>query len=195
MKPFTRTLIVAAGATLAATSAAQAHTVGTAGAGLVQGLTHPLLGLDHLLAIAALGVWAMRNGGRAQWQAPLAFLTCLVGGAALALAGISVPSVETGIAASLLMLGLLVAGAVRMPALAVIGLAGLFGLLHGHAHGLEMPQTAPVLGYGLGFVAASAGLQLVAMALAAGLTDGRAATALRLGGGAVAASAFLLIAI
>lgn len=195
MKLFTKALVVATGAIVAATTAAQAHTVGTAAAGFPQGLAHPFLGFDHLMAMVALGAWATQHGGRGRWQAPLAFLACLVGGAALALAGVSVPSVETVIAASVLVLGLLIAGAVRMPAFAVIGLAGVFGLFHGHAHGLEMPQAAPVLGYGLGFVAASAGLQLIGMAAAAALTGERAAKALRLGGAAAAASALLLIVI
>jgi urease accessory protein len=133
-----------------------AHTFGAHGMGLVAGLSHPFLGLDHLLAMTAVGLWAAQLGGQALWRIPLAFVTSTAAGAALGAYGLTLPGVETGIVLSVLLLGLLIAAATRLPIAAGMGLVALFALFHGHAHGLEMPQAATPWGYGLGMLLSTA---------------------------------------
>lgn len=149
-----------------ASSAALAHS-GHAGhdSAMLAGLSHPLGGVDHLLAMLAVGLWAGQQGGAARWQAPLAFVALLAVGGALGAAGLWLPGVEAGIAASVLALGLLLAARARLPRWAGLGLTGGFALLHGLAHGAEMPASASLLAYGAGFVAASAALHLAGLAL------------------------------
>lgn len=144
--------------------AASAHTGHHAVAGFVSGLSHPLSGLDHLLAMVAIGLWAAQQGGRALWAVPAAFVGTMVLGGALALAGLALPHVETGIAASVLVLGLLVATRRQWGVAIGMAIAAAFALFHGYAHGLEMPQaTSPAL-YALGFVLATAFLHGVGIA-------------------------------
>jgi urease accessory protein len=131
---------------------AEAHTLGTQGAGLAAGLAHPFIGLDHLLAMIAVGIWAGQLGGRAVWLAPLTFVSVMSGSAALGTLGFSLTMVEPAIVCSVLVLGLLIAGSVRLPTIASVGLVGLFAVFHGYAHGLELPQAASPVLYGIGFI-------------------------------------------
>lgn len=124
--------------------------------GLAAGLSHPLLGLDHLLAMVAVGVWAAMQPTRRAWQGPALFMAMLAAGAGLGLGGLALPMVEPGIAASVVLLGLLVVGSAWVPAAASLSLIGVFALLHGHAHGAE--AVAPVAAYVGGFLVASAAL-------------------------------------
>lgn len=149
----TKRLAIAAVATLAVPAAAFAHP-GHGLIGLGAGLAHPFQGLDHLLAMVAVGIWAaLQPAGRA-WQGPALFLAMLVVGAGVGLSGLTLPLTEPGIAASVVLLGLLVIGTTWVPASASLALIGTFALLHGHAHGAE--AVAPVAGYVSGFLAASA---------------------------------------
>ena len=148
----------AALAALTLAAGAQAHTFGAHGAGFAAGVAHPFLGIDHLLAMIAVGLWAAQRGGRALWCVPLAFMVTMVVGAMLALFGVVLPAVEAGIAASVLILGLLIAASARLPMLASMLLVGAFAVFHGHAHGTELPQAASVTLYGLGLLAATAAL-------------------------------------
>ena len=134
---------------------AEAHTFGAQGAGLAAGLAHPFLGLDHLLAMIAVGIWAGQLGGRPVWLVPLTFASVMSAAAALGSFGITLPMVEPAIACSVLVLGLLIAGSVRLPAIASVGIVGLFAVFHGYAHGLELPQAASPILYGIGFVLAT----------------------------------------
>ncbi|HLB79047.1 MAG TPA: HupE/UreJ family protein, partial [Dongiaceae bacterium] len=129
-------------ALLSVSSAALAHTFGAAGAGFTAGLMHPFGGLDHLLAMLAVGLWAAQQRGRAAWALSGAFVVAMAAGAALALAGVALPAVEAGLAASVLVVGLVVAAALRPSPAAAGALAGLFALWHGHAHGGELPMAA-----------------------------------------------------
>lgn len=139
----------------------------TASSGVIDGLLHPLLGADHLVAMLLVGVWAAQLGGRARLWVPLSFVTLMAVGAALALNGIALPNVEPGIVISLLALGLVTALAWR-PLLGVAAATtGMFALFHGAAHGLELPQTASPLAYAAGFVVATAMLHITGLALAA----------------------------
>lgn len=135
--------------------------------GLSSGLLHPLGGLDHLLALWALGLWAARLGGAARWQLPLVFTTALVLGHLLAVAGLALPWSEQGIGLSVVVLGLLLAFAVRRAAPVWLGLAAVFALCHGLAHGAEMPPTVSGSGYLLGLVLTSLALQLAALTIGA----------------------------
>jgi urease accessory protein len=158
--------------------------------GFAHGLMHPIGGLDHVLAMVGVGLFAARLGGRALWLVPLAFVTMMAVGGAVGMAGIGLPYVEIGIAASVIVLGLAVALQIDMPLALAMGMVGLFAVFHGHAHGAEMPSDAAGLSYGAGFMAATALLHGAGLAL--GLTLTRLATtpvskmALRLGGGAMA---------
>ena len=143
---------------------AQAHP-GHGGGGFANGFAHPLHGLDHLLAMLAVGLWAAQLGGRAKWAVPACFVGVMVGGGALGMAGVGLPFAEQGIAASVLILGLLIAAAVRLPLAAGLAVAGIFALCHGYAHGAEMPVTAAGAVYAFGFATATALLHACGLGL------------------------------
>ncbi len=143
---------------------ASAHTGSHTVTGFVSGLAHPVLGLDHLLAMVAIGLWAAQQGGRALWAVPAAFVGAMGMGGGLAWAGLSLPYVETGIAASVLVLGLLIATQRQWAVTVGMAIAAGFALFHGYAHGLEMPQAMSPALYGLGFVLATLGLHGLGMA-------------------------------
>jgi urease accessory protein len=167
MKP-TRPLVLAAGLSLLA-APAYAH-VGVGGtSSFVAGIGHPLSGLDHLTVMVAVGLWAALKGGRALWAWPVAFVTVMLAGGAIGMADAPVPFVEPGILASVVALGLLVALAVDLPVWAGGIVIGVFALLHGHAHGSEVPQTANGFEYMAGFALATAGLHLIGIASALAL--------------------------
>src|SRR6476469_10071881 len=104
---------------------------------LVHGLAHPLTSLDHVLAMFAVGLWAAQRGGRAIWFVPLTFVVVMTLGAALGMSGVTVPFVEPGIVLSVIILGVFVAAAVRIPLAVSAGIVGLFAIVHGYAHGAE----------------------------------------------------------
>jgi urease accessory protein len=122
---------------------------------LLHGLAHPLTGLDHILAMFAVGLWAAQRGGRAIWFVPLTFVLVMTVGTFLGASGVSIPFVEPGIAISVLVMGVFVAAAVRLPLSISAAIVGQFALLHGHAHGAEIPASASGLTYALGFIAAT----------------------------------------
>jgi len=134
------------------------HAMNTMGG--AAGLLHPLSGLDHLCAMVAVGLWAAQRGGRALWLMPLAFVSMMALGATLGMNGFQIPLAGQGIAASVLILGLLIAAAARLPLAASALIAGVFAIFHGYAHGTEMPLAASGLNYGLGFLATTAALHL-----------------------------------
>jgi urease accessory protein len=189
-----RTVLPPAAALLFAAGGAEAHTFGTHGAGFASGLAHPFLGVDHVLAMVAAGLWAAQLGGRALWAVPAAFIAVMTVGGALGMAGVSLGPVELGIAASLVVLGALVALGVRLPLAAAAALVGAFALFHGHAHGTELPEAASALGYAGGFVVATALLHGIGVAAGRALRRGAARPYLRLSGAAIAAVGILLIA-
>jgi urease accessory protein len=152
----TRIIASAAVMGLALTAPAFAHTgIGAHSHGFAAGFLHPLMGLDHMLAMLGVGIWAAQLGKRAAWLVPAAFVAVMIAGAGLALSGIGMPMVEFGIAGSVLVIGTLIALGTRLPVGLAMGLAGLFALFHGHAHGTELPGLADPAAYGAGFVAAT----------------------------------------
>lgn len=145
---------------------AEAHTFGAVGGSLVEGFAHPFLGLDHLLAMLAIGFWAGQQGGRAIWLIPVTFLFGLSVAGFVGMSGIELPLLEPAIAVSLVVLGLFTALSVRLSTLSGLGLVGLFAIFHGYAHGLELPETASATLYATGFVTASALLHVLGLGLA-----------------------------
>ena len=177
-------------------SVAQAHPGHGAATGLAGGLAHPFLGLDHLCAMLAVGLWAAQRGGRALWAVPLAFMAAMTLGALAGLGGQTIPLVEPGIAASVLILGILIAAAVRLPLWSSVLLVGAFALFHGFAHGAEIPANASGLAYVAGMVTATGGLHLVG--IAAGMTAQKLAaekTVRRCGWAIAACGLYLTIAL
>ncbi len=134
---------------------AQAHSGAPAAGGFVQGFLHPLTGGDHLLAMVAVGLWGALLGPPLVWSLPVLFPLLMVVGAVAALAGVAVPAVEAGVALSVLALGGAIAAAWRAPVAAALVPVALFGFLHGHAHGTELPGAASPASYAAGFVLAS----------------------------------------
>lgn len=139
-----------------APSVAFAHTGVGDTAGFAHGFLHPLTGLDHVLAMVMVGVFAWQLGGRALWLVPATFVALMAVGGALGVAGIGVPFVEAGIALSVIVLGAIVALRIQAPVAVAMAVVGLFAIFHGHAHGSEMPESAAGLAYGLGFMLATA---------------------------------------
>jgi urease accessory protein len=182
-------------ATAAATaSGAAAHTFGAQGAGFAQGFAHPFGGIDHLLAMVAVGLWAAQRGGRALWVVPAAFVAMMALGGIAGAFGLTLPLVELAIAISLVVLGLAVTLSIRLPVAASALLVGLFALFHGHAHGSELPETASALAYGIGFVAATASLHGIGIATGVLLKRDAGRLLVRLGGAGIAATGLLLAA-
>ena len=153
-------------------TAAQAHVGQHDGFSLKDGFLHPLLGLDHLTAMLAVGLWSAQGGGRKMWLWPAAFVTAMLAGGTAGHFGLGLPFVEPSIAASLVILGILVILAVDAPVAAGAALVALFAIAHGHAHGTEAPATGWAA-YAAGFAAATALLH--AAGLAAGTTLARLA--------------------
>jgi urease accessory protein len=126
--------------------------------GFAQGFAHPLGGVDHVLAMVTVGVFAWQLSGRALWLVPATFVLAMAAGGALGIAGVELPLVEFGIAASVVVLGAIVALKVKAPLAVAMGLVGAFAVFHGHAHGTELPQGASGLLYSMGFVIATGSL-------------------------------------
>jgi urease accessory protein len=182
-------------ATALSVGPALAHTGAGSVSGLGAGFGHPIGGLDHLLAMIAVGVLAVQLGGRATLLVPAAFVAMMVGGGLLGAAAVGLPLVEIGIVGSVIVLGGAIALGRRMPVALAMGLVGAFALFHGHAHGTEMPITANGLEYGLGFALATTLLHVagIGAGLAARVLGAQASSlALRTGGGAIAAAGLML---
>ena len=154
-----------AAAIILAPTAAFAHPAVGDGNGFVHGLAHPLGGLDHVLAMVAVGVFAWQLGGRALWAVPASFVLVMALGGVLGMAGIPVPGVEIGVAVSVIVLGAVVAFRVKASVALAMALVALFAVFHGHAHGTEVPFAAASALYAAGFMLATAFLHLTGIAL------------------------------
>lgn len=188
MRHLTRTATATALAAAVLTALPQlafAHTGVGATHGFAHGFAHPVSGLDHMLAMVTVGLFAFQLGGRALWAVPLSFVAVMALGGALGMAGIAVPFVELGIGLSVVVLGAVVAFGVKAPLAVAMGLVSLFAVFHGHAHGAEMPADASGLAYGAGFIAATALLHLSGMGIGT-IAEARGAVWLRGAGAAVA---------
>ncbi|WP_396626061.1 HupE/UreJ family protein [Luteitalea sp.] len=156
----------AAAALLAFTATpAHAHVQQGAAQGLLNGLSHPISGPDHMLAMIAVGLWGAQLGAPAVWILPVTFPMVMAVGGFLGLVGIPVPGVELGIALSAVLLGLMVAREARPPLAVAAVLVGAFAICHGHAHGTELPPGQSGLMYSIGFVTATGLLHAVGIAI------------------------------
>ncbi|SEH70891.1 urease accessory protein [Rhizobium tibeticum] len=187
-------ILLAAGAL--APSLAFAHTGVGQTVGFLHGFSHPVSGLDHMLAMVLVGLIAWQIGGRALWLVPLTFVLVMAIGGALGMMGIAVPFVEAGIALSVIVLGAVVALGIQAPVAIAAGLVGLFAIFHGHAHGSEMPAAAGGVAYAAGFMLATAALHLAGIGLGyliGKVSERRGAVIARSAGGiaALAGVAFL----
>jgi urease accessory protein len=178
-------LLVTAGVLLLP-SLAWAHPGHGPANGFGHGLAHPLTGLDHICAMVAVGLWAAQCSGRALWLMPLSFVSVMVAGGALGMSGISVPFVETGIVASVLILGIFLTFAVRLSLLTAMLALGAFAFFHGFAHGAEMPPNASGFAYGFGFVLATISLHACGIGLGLLAKKTGAIDVIRYCGGAIA---------
>jgi urease accessory protein len=159
-----------------------------AASGFVSGFLHPLFGWDHVVAMIAVGLWGAVLGPPAIWILPIVFPLIMALGGSLGVMGIPIPGVETGIAASALVLGLLVAFSARLPLGVCAVIVGVFAIFHGHAHGTELPAAVNPMSYAAGFIVATGLLHLLGILF--GLVDrwpwGR--NAIKAGGALVAAA-------
>jgi urease accessory protein len=161
--------------------------------GFGAGFVHPLTGWDHLLAMLAIGLWAAQQRRPLLWLLPALFPMTMAAGALAGLAGVHLPMLETGIAASVAVLGLLIAFAVRVPAWGGASLVALFGAFHGYAHGMELPDGASFALYGAGFVLATALLHLAGLASGLFARSAMAEKLLRIAGVGIALTGAYLL--
>jgi urease accessory protein len=169
-----------------AASPAFAHVGVGSTASFAAGVAHPLMGIDHITVMVAVGLWAALKGGRALWVWPASFVGVMLVGGALGMAHVPLPFVEPGILASVVALGLLVAAAVDLPVPVGAAIIGLFALLHGHAHGTEVAENVGGIEYMMGFALATASLHGVGIGFALALQRASMRPAVRVAGAACA---------
>ncbi|PWQ94412.1 HupE/UreJ family protein [Leucothrix pacifica] len=142
-----------------------AHTGEGVTGGLVSGFLHPLLGLDHVSAMVAVGILGAFLGRPALWVLPVVFPLVMAFGGVLGIMGVPIPFIETGIAASSIVLGLLIVFALKMPLWIAAVLVAAFAIFHGHAHGTELPSSVVPLAYSIGFIVSTGLLHLGGIAI------------------------------
>lgn len=171
---------------------ALAHTGVGETTGFIHGFSHPIGGADHLLAMVAAGLWASQIGGKALWTVPCTFVVVMILGGFLGFFGIPILFIEEGILISVLILGVLIAGAFKFPLAYSVLIVGFFAIFHGHAHGAEMPVTVVAASYIVGFSLATAILHLAGIGLGILLQKNNQKTVNRITGGAIALSGIYL---
>jgi len=145
--------------------AAEAHVEEGVLGGFASGLQHPIFGLDHLLAMLAVGIWGAQMGGRRVWTLPVTFPLIMALGGIAGMAGLYLPSVEIGIALSVLALGLAIAFAWRPFEPVALALIAVFAVFHGYAHGVELPGAADPAAYATGFVVATGAIHVAGIGI------------------------------
>lgn len=141
-----------------------AHSGGGFGGGFISGFTHPILGWDHVAAMVAVGLWGAFLGQPAIWILPVVFPLVMALGAVAGIFGLPVPAVETGIALSAVVLGLMIVFAVKAQIWVAAIIVGAFAIFHGYAHGTELPATANAFAYAVGFVICTGLLHMIGIA-------------------------------
>ena len=178
-------------------SLAMAHAGHDHTAGFMAGLTHPFSGVDHMLAMVAVGLLAGRLGGAALWQVPTSFVAMMACGTMLGMAHIPLPIVETGIAISIVVFGALLASSRPLTVATTTALVACFALFHGHAHGTEAAADISGTAYAAGLMWASALLHLGGVLIAVMLMrvlHAQGEKVLQIGGGAIAAAGVAVFA-
>ena len=174
--------------------AALAHEQGTAaGAGFATGFLHPIRGIDHVLAMFAIGLWGSQLGMPGIWVLPVAFPLVMAFGGALGIAGVPLPGTEIGIALSVIALGAVIALSLRPPVAGALAVAAFFAVFHGHAHGTELPGQAGAIAYSAGFVLATGLIHLSGIAVGLVIHLPRGPALVRAGGAAIAAAGAWLL--
>jgi urease accessory protein len=176
------------------TSPAEAHFLGAATDTAFAGFLHPFSGVDHVLAMVAIGLWAAQQQRTAATTFLIAFPAVMAIGSLLGASGSPLPAVEIGIISSVVVLGLMIMLATRPPLAASTVLVSLFALFHGHVHGTELPDTAASSGYFLGFVVATVILHVVGLGLGRIGRLPYGLRAMRVAGSAIAVAGVLLLA-
>lgn len=189
-KSFVFALVASSVSLLAAP--AFAHTGAGTTHGFGAGLLHPVGGFDHTLAMLSVGIWSALSVRSRVWLAPLAFVAVMLLGAVAGYAGMPLPAVEIGIAASVVLLGLMILARVELPTVVAVALVGAFALFHGHAHGTEV--SGALATYMAGFALATALLHVIGIGIGHAITRARYA-APALGAGIALAGAALLGAV
>ena len=184
-QPRPATLAAALALALLAAGPAAAHSGLGHGSGFAAGFLHPMLGADHVVAMVAVGLWGAFLGRPALWLLPVIFPLVMAAGGAAGVLGLPLPAVEAGIAASAIVLGAMVALAVRPPLWVAALLVGSFAIFHGHAHGTELPASANPAAFAMGFVIATGLLHLAGIALGALVRWPAGSALVRAGGGLV----------
>ena len=172
---------------------ALAHTGTGLPGGFLSGLLHPISGLDHLLAMVSVGIWGAFLGRPLVYALPVIFPTVMAFGAALGMANTPLPPVELGIAVSVLVLGALIAGGIRLPVWAACLVVGVFAIFHGYAHGKELPSAADPIGYSVGFMLTTGSLHVAGIGVGSLLRWPWGRLALRGLGGAIAACGLMFL--
>jgi urease accessory protein len=172
---------------------AQAHTEGGAVGGLISGFLHPITGLDHIVAMVAVGLWGAFLGLPAIWLLPVIFPVVMALGGALGVLGVPIPAVETGIALSGVVLGIMVALEKRPPLVVAAIIVGVFAIFHGHAHGTELPEAASPITYAIGFVISTGLLHLAGIGFGLLVKWPWGRIAVRAGGAVIACIGFAFL--
>lgn len=168
------------------------------GGGILSGFLHPILGLDHLLAMVAVGLISAQIGGKAIWTIPTAFVVAMAVGGIIGLLAIPLPVVEYGITGSVLILGLALLANKKLPMWLIMIVVSLFAMFHGHAHGTELPELSQTIGliiaYVAGFLIATAGLHVVGALMGIMATRNKQGEmVLRIGGAVLAVVGVILV--
>lgn len=154
--------------------------------GFISGFEHPMSGLDHVVAMVAVGIWGAQLGAPSIWVLPVTFPLVMAFGGVLGALGVPIPGVEVGIAVSAIVLGAMVLFAARPPLWIAAVLVGVFAICHGYAHGAELPASADPIAYSLGFVLATGSLHATGILLGVAKRWPIGAQLLRGGGAAIA---------
>ncbi|MGH6952980.1 MAG: HupE/UreJ family protein [Alphaproteobacteria bacterium] len=179
ISPLALVATIAAATLAAVASPAEAHVLGSA-EGFVQGFAHPVSGLDHVLAMVAVGVWAAGRGGTDLWRMPAAFVSTMLAGALAAAVGLALPFGELGIAGSLVLFGLVIGLGARLRGALGAVLVGAFAVFHGQAHGIELEIAADPVAFAIGFMLSTTSLHLAGIGI--GLAVERSRTRLAFAG-------------
>ena len=164
---------------------ASAHT-GSMTGGFIGGFAHPLFGPDQVVAMVAVGLWGAFLGAPAIWVLPIVFPLVMAAGGVIGILGVPLPGVETGIALSAIVLGMMVALAAKPPLPIAAVLVGAFAIFHGYAHGAELPPGTDAVAYSVGFVVATGLLHLTGIAFGQLARWPAGRMAVRVAGGAIA---------
>jgi urease accessory protein len=161
--------------------------------GFWHGFSHPLTGLDHILAMFAIGIWAVQVGGKAIWAIPLSFVGMMIVGGILGMSGVRIPYVETGIVMSVMVLGVLIIASARLPLAAGMLIAGIFAIFHGHSHGTEIPNAAMGITYSIGFAISTLLLHLSGIDFALFIGNKAKTQLLRYAGATIAIAGIIML--